>query len=75
MIAIVTVLALRFEFGHSWNLYAAGGQVAKAGEDYPLLLQAVGSAYQETGGELVHFCRRINHSRTDRRRLRCYRKN
>jgi hypothetical protein len=55
VIAIVTILALRFEFGHSWNLYAAGGQVAKAGEDYPLLLQAVGSAYQETGSELVIF--------------------
>jgi hypothetical protein len=55
VIAIVTILALRFEFGHSWNLYAAGGQVAKAGEDYPLLLQTVGSAYQETGGELVMF--------------------
>ena len=55
VIAIVTILALRFEFGHSWNLYAAGGQVVKAGEDYPLLLQATGSAYQETGGELVIF--------------------
>ena len=55
VIAIVTILALRFEFGHSWNLYAGGGQVVKAGEDYPLLLQAVGNAYQETGGELVIF--------------------
>lgn len=55
MIAIVTILALRFEFGHSWNLYAAGGQIVKAGEDYPLLLQAAGSAYQEIGGELVIF--------------------
>src|SRR3984957_15256999 len=55
VIAIVTILALRFEFGHSWNLYAGGGQVVKAGEDYPLLLQAVGSAYQETGGEFVIF--------------------
>jgi hypothetical protein len=55
VIAIVTILALRFEFGHSWNLYAAGGQLARAGEDYPLLLQAVGGAYQQTGGELVIF--------------------
>jgi hypothetical protein len=55
VIAIVTILALRFEFGHSWNLYAAGGQVVKAGEDYHLLLQAAGSAYQKIGGELVMF--------------------
>jgi hypothetical protein len=55
VIAMVTILALRFELGQSWNLYAAGGQVAKAGEDYPLLLQAAGSAYQATGGELVVF--------------------
>jgi hypothetical protein len=54
-IAIVTILLLRFEFGHSWNLYAAGGQVVKAGEDYPLLLQAAASVYQEAGGELVVF--------------------
>ena len=32
VLAILTILALRFEFGHSWNLYAAGGQVVKAGE-------------------------------------------
>jgi hypothetical protein len=55
VIAIVAILAFRFEFGHSWNLYAAGEQVVKAGEDYPLLLQAAGSTYQETGGELVIF--------------------
>ena len=53
VIAIVTILALRFEFGHSWNLYAAGGQIAKTG--YALLLQAAGSAYQKMGGELVMF--------------------
>ena len=54
-LAILTILALRVEFGHSWNLYAAGGQVVKARESYPLLLQAAGKAYQETGGDLVVF--------------------
>jgi hypothetical protein len=53
VIAILTILALRFELGHSWNLYAAGGQIAKTG--YPLLLEAAGRAYQKTGGELVVF--------------------
>jgi len=55
VIAIVIILALQLELGHSWNLYAAGGQVAKAGDDFPLLLQAVGNAFEETGGELVVF--------------------
>lgn len=53
VMAILTILGLRFEFGNSWNLYAAGGQIAKTG--YPLLLRAAGSAYQKTGGELVVF--------------------
>src|SRR3984957_2433999 len=54
VIVTLIVLAVVFELGHSWNLYAAGGQVAKAGDDFPLLLQAVGSAFEETGGgELV----------------------
>ena len=54
VVAVVILLALRLELGHSWNLYAAGGQIAKAGDDFPLLLQAVGSAFEETGGgELV----------------------
>lgn len=52
-VAILAVLLLRFELGQSWNLYAAGTQVAKAGDDYQLLLQNVGSAFQGTGGELV----------------------
>jgi hypothetical protein len=55
VIAVMILLALRLELGNSWNLYAAGGQVAKAGDDFPLLLQAVGSAFEETGGELVLF--------------------
>jgi hypothetical protein len=55
MLGVLTILALRVEFGHSWNLYAAGGQVVKARESYPLLLQAAGKANQETGGELVVF--------------------
>jgi hypothetical protein len=54
VIAILVILALKLELGHSWNLYAAGGQVAKAGDDFPLLLQALGSAFDQTGdGELV----------------------
>src|SRR3984957_1590508 len=53
VMAILTILGLRFEFGNSWNMYAAGRQIAKTG--YPLLLQAAGSAYQKTGGELVVF--------------------
>jgi hypothetical protein len=53
VIAIVTILAFRFEFGSFWNLYAPGGQTVKAG--YPLLLQVAGSAYQKSGGELVVF--------------------
>jgi hypothetical protein len=53
VMAILTILGLRFEFGNSWNLYAAGGQIAKTG--YPLLLEAAGRAYQKTGGELVVF--------------------
>jgi hypothetical protein len=53
VMAILTILGLRFEFGNSWNLYAAGGQIAKTG--YPLLLGAAGRAYQETGSELVVF--------------------
>src|ERR1700723_2070602 len=54
VVATIIVLALGFELGHSWNLYAAGGQITKAGDDFPLLLQAVGSAFDETsGGELV----------------------
>ena len=56
VVAVVILLALRLELGHSWNLYAAGGQIAKAGDDFPLLLQAVGNAFEETGGgELVVF--------------------
>ena len=39
VIAIVTILALRFEFGHSWNLYAGGGQVVKAGGHIQTVLQ------------------------------------
>jgi hypothetical protein len=53
VIAMVAILAFRFELGHSWNLYAAGRQIAKTG--YPLLLEAAGRAYQKTGGELVVF--------------------
>jgi hypothetical protein len=53
VIVIVILLALRLELGCSWNLYAAGGQVTKAGDDFPLLLQAAGSAFAETDGELV----------------------
>jgi hypothetical protein len=53
VMAILTILGLSFEFGNSWNLYAAGRQIAKTG--YPLLLQVAGSAYQKTGGELVVF--------------------
>ncbi|MDP3693547.1 hypothetical protein [Bradyrhizobium sp.] len=52
-VAILAALLLRLELGQSWNLYAAGTQVTKAGDDYQLLLQNVGSAFQETGGELV----------------------
>jgi len=55
VMAIVIILALRFELGHSWNLYAAGGQIEKAAEDFPLLLHAAGNAFEETGGELVGF--------------------
>jgi hypothetical protein len=51
--AILIILGLRFEFGNSWNLFATGGQIAKTG--YPLLLQAAGSTYQKTDGELVIF--------------------
>jgi hypothetical protein len=53
VMAILAIAGLRFEFGNSWNLYTTGGQIAKTG--YPLLLQAAGSAYQKTGGELVVF--------------------
>src|ERR1700690_2407001 len=53
VIAVVAILAFRFELGPSWNLYAAGRQIAKTG--YPLLLEAAGRAYQKTGGELVVF--------------------
>jgi hypothetical protein len=53
VIVIVAALALRLELGNSWNLYAAGTQVEKLGDDDPLLLQAVGSAFAERGGELV----------------------
>ena len=55
VVLLVAILALRIELGQSWNLYAAGRQVAKAGEDYQLLLQAVGSAFEGTDGELVVF--------------------
>ena len=53
VVLLVAILALRIELGQSWNLYAAGRQVAKAGEDYQLLLQAVGSAFEGTDSELV----------------------
>lgn len=53
--AIVAVLGFRLELGHSWNLYAAGGQPWKPGDDYSLVLQAIGSSFEETGGELVVF--------------------
>ncbi len=51
---IVAILALTLELGHPWNLYAAGGQAVKAGDDYPVLLQSLGSVFSKTtGGELV----------------------
>jgi hypothetical protein len=53
VIVMVALIALRLELGNSWNLYAAGTQVEKLGDDYPLLLQAVGSAFADKGGELV----------------------
>jgi hypothetical protein len=53
VIVIVILLALRLELGGAWNLYATGNQVAKAGDDFPLLLQTVANAFQETGNELV----------------------
>ncbi|MGA7810076.1 hypothetical protein [Bradyrhizobium sp.] len=53
VIALVVLLALRIELGQSWNLYASGRQAAKAGDDFPLLLQNAGSAFKDTGGQLV----------------------
>jgi hypothetical protein len=50
VILLTVVLALRIELGQSWNLYAGGKQAAKAGEDYQLLLQAVGSAFEGRDG-------------------------
>jgi hypothetical protein len=55
VMAIAAVVGFRFELGPSWNLYAAGGQAWKSGDDYQLLLQAIGSSFGETGGELVVF--------------------
>ena len=52
-VAILAILLLRFELGQSWNLYAAGTQVVKPADDRQILLQNVGSAFQETGGDLV----------------------
>jgi hypothetical protein len=53
VMVIMALLALRLELGNSWNLYAAGTQVEKLGDDNPLLLQAIGSAFAEKGGDLV----------------------
>lgn len=55
VILFVILLALWFELGANWNLYAAGRQDAKAGDDYQLLLQAVGNAFEQTNSELVAF--------------------
>jgi hypothetical protein len=52
--AIVAILVLGIELGNSWNLFVASGQVVKARDSYPLLLQSIGSAFSKTSGsELV----------------------
>jgi hypothetical protein len=53
VIAMVTILALRFELGQSWNLYAAGGQVAKAGEDFPCCFRPPGALIRRRAVNLL----------------------